>query len=132
MAQVFLVTLSEANSNDLGAQKWLLGWMCNRVQALGHATLTTMNSTWDDMSRLVNTVCRLYAATGCDFHEVNDLLQEKLQEVEGRYEPETIKRAQEQWEARPQQFYDEHFKLQCDRQEELMDRPLRYFWKPRR
>lgn len=100
MAQLFLVTLSEATGNDINAQKWMLGRMCNRVEYMGKATLTTIGSTWDDLSRLVNTLCRLYAATGCNFWTVNDFLQEKLKEVEGQYKPEEIKGAQEQWEAR--------------------------------
>ena len=42
MAQLFLVTLSEATGNDINAQKWMLGRMCNRVEYMGKATLTKL------------------------------------------------------------------------------------------
>lgn len=132
MAQLFLVTLSEANGNDLPAQKWMLGRMCNRVEYMGKATLTTIGSTWDDLSRLVNTLCRLYAATGCNFWTVDEYLQEKLKEVEGQYDPATIKRAQQEWEDRRSQFDEEFWRLQCDREDDLINRKNRYFWRPSR
>ncbi|MCB4427980.1 hypothetical protein FZX09_04025 [Synechococcus sp. MU1643] len=132
MAELFLVTLSEAPGNDINGQKWMLGRMCNRVEYMGKATLTTMNSTWSDLSTLVNTLCRLYAATGQNFWVVNDFLQEKLTEVESQYPPEQIKGAQLQWESRRDQFRKEFWRLQCDREDELMQRKLRYFWMPTR
>lgn len=131
MAQLFLVTLSEAPGNDINAQKWMLGRMCNRVEYMGRATLTTRNSTWDDLSRLVNTLCRLYAFSGENFWMVDDYLQEKLKEVEGRYPPEHIKTGQLQWEAMPDQFRKEHREIERTRGDELMQRKPRYFW-PRR
>lgn len=131
MAQLFLVTLSEAQGNDINAQKWMLGRMCNRVESMGKATLTTVGSTWDDLSRLVNTLCRLYAASGNNFWLVNDYLQEKLKEVEGQYPPGQIKRAQEQWEAMPDQFRKEFMDVQRTRDDELMQCKPRYFWPSR-
>ena len=131
MAQLFLVTLSEAPGNDINGQKWMLGHLCNRVEYMGRATLTTNGSTWADLSRLVNTLCRLYAFSGENFWLVHDYLQEKLQEVEGRYPPGHIKRAQERWEAMPDQFREEFWDLEYTRSEDLMKRPLRYFWPSR-
>ena len=132
MAQLFLVTLSEAQGNDINGQKWMLGRMCNRVEYMGKATLTTIGSTWDDLSHLVNTLCRLYAASGQNFWLVNDFLQEKLKEVEAQYPPEQIESAQKQWEARRDEFRQQYWDLQCTREEELMQRRLLYFWKPSR
>lgn len=128
MAQLFLVTLSEAKGNDINAQKWMLGRMCSRVEYMGKATLTTIGSTWSDISRLVNTLCRLYAATGCNFWKVNDYLQEKLKEVEGQYDPATIKRAQQEWEDRPYEFDKDYRQIARTRGDELMQRKPRYFW----
>ena len=131
MAQLFLVTLSEAPGNDINAQKWMLGRMCSRVEYMGKATLTTIGSSWVDLSCLVNTLCRLYAFSGGNFWLIDDYLKEKLKEMEGKYEPARIKGGQLHWEALPEQFRKEHREIERTRGDELMQRKPRYFWPKR-
>ena len=132
MALMHLVTLSEANSNDVDAQKWLLDQVCNRVQFLGKVTLTTTNSTYDDLSTLIALLCQTYAASGCNFWPLFEMLQERLKEEEAQYPPEQIKSAQEEWDNRGDRFFREIWDIECRRGEELKQMRLRYFFKPRR
>ena len=66
MAKMFLVTLSEANSNDIKAQEWALNKICNRVAPLGTVTLTTMYSTYDEILTLIQLLVQSYGANGGD------------------------------------------------------------------
>ena len=132
MAQLHLVALSEATGNDIEAQQWLLQQVCNRVQSLGKVSLTTTNSTYDDLSTLITTLCHLYAATGCDFHSINRMLEAKLEETLAQYDPADIKEAEKVWAERKHEFWHQMLDLEIERGDELEKRSLRYFFKPRR
>ena len=128
MAELHLVTLSEASGNDTEKQRWLLDRVCSRVHYLGKVTLTTVGSTYDELSTLITRLARLYDATGNDFHEVNDWLSEKLTEVEARYKPEEIARAQAVWKRRETGLEMDDLELDLRRGDELKQRPLRSFF----
>ena len=99
---------------------------------LGKVTHTTTAGTYNSLSVLINKLCRLFAATGCNFHEVNDLLQKKLDEVDAHYEPEEIAHAQEEWDRRLHSFELEAMELDMRRGDELRATPMRYFFRPTR
>jgi bisphosphoglycerate-dependent phosphoglycerate mutase len=131
MALMYLTTLSEQNSNDIDAQKWLISRVCNRAQFLGTVTLTTMGSTYDELSTLITKLCQLYSATGGMFWALNDMLDEKIKEAEAQYGEEQLESARADWKARPTQLDKEDWDIDERRGEELRKKPLRSFFKPR-
>ena len=132
MGQLHLISLSEAAGNDIDAQRWMLSQMSRHVDYLCKVTHTTRDGTYDDLSLLITKLCNLYAATGCDYRKVDELLQAKLDEAESQYDPESIKEVQKEWAERPHQFGKEVFELEMERGEELSKRPMRSFFRPTR
>ena len=131
MALMYLTTLSEGAGNDIDAQKWLISRVCNRAQFLGTVTLTTMGSTYDELSTLITKLCQLYSATGGKFWALSDMLDEKIKEAEIPYKEEQLESARADWKARPTQLGKEDWDIDERRGEELRKMPLRYFFKPR-
>ena len=82
MAQLFICTLSEANSNDIDAQKWLLNKVCNRLEHLGKVSLTTVGSTYDEISILIHLLVQNYWASGGDFSALKSQLNASLKKFE--------------------------------------------------
>ena len=132
MGLLHLISLSEASGNDPDAQRWMLRRMSNNVMYLGKVTHSTTAGTYNALCLLINKVCRLFAASGCDFHAINDLLQQKLEEVEGQYKPEEIEQAQKKWDRRLHCFEESVIALDARRGDELRALPMRYFFRPTR
>ena len=133
MAEMYLVTLSEASGNDIGAQKWLLEKMCNRAQSMGKVTLTTMFGSWDDLYNLFITVRRLYDATGGNFQLVDTHLNSKLKEVEAKkFTPDQVEHADKAYREMWYELDREVDEIDKQRGEQLKKDPARAFFKPRR
>ena len=131
MAQMFLVTLSEANWSDIDSKKWLLYKVCNRIESLCNVTLTSMNSSWSDLSSLIYLLCQTYNASGGDFKGLQKLLKDRLEVEEKQFSEEQLKSAHEEWDNRSEQFWREMFDLEGERGEELETYPVSYFFNER-
>lgn len=131
MAKMYLTTLSEGPGNDIDAQKWLISRVCNRAQFLGTVTLTTVGSTYNELSTLITKLCQLYSATGGNYWGIRDMLDEKIKEAEIPYGEEQLASARADWEERPMKLEKEDWDIDGRRGEELRKMPLRYFFKPR-
>ena len=128
MAQMFLVTLSEANGSDTDAKKWLLDKVCNRLQPLGKVSLATMYGSWDELSSLIYLLCQTYTASGGDYSGLNRLLSDRLKEEEAKYSEEQLQSAHDEWDNRTRRFVREMWDLEESRAEELETQPLRTFF----
>ena len=93
MAEMYLVTLSDALGNDIELQRWMLDQMCNRAEYLGQPTCTTINSTWQEQSDLISKLVRLYEATDGDYWKLKDLLDAQIKEAEAGRSEEEVKQA---------------------------------------
>ena len=132
MAKMFLVTLSEANSNDIDAQEWALNKICNRVAPLGTVTLTTTNSTYASLSTLIELVVQLYGTKGGDYRgEIKKALEELLEQAEGQLSPDQVEIGREHCKKLFGNYWQREWELD-ERNAELQDRSIRSFFKPRR
>ena len=107
MAQLFICTLSESNSNDIDAQQWLLNKMCNRLERLGKVTLTTMHSTYSEISELIRLLVEVYSASHGDYYGIRDQLQASLKKYEENCSAEQIERAHERYRTAGVEFENE-------------------------
>ena len=128
MAQMFLVTLSEANGSDTDGKKWLLKKVCNRLQPLGKVSLATMYGSWDQLSSLIYLLCQTFTASGGDYSGLNKLLSDRLKEEEAKYSEGQLESARDEWDNRTERFVREMWDLEERREEELKARPLRTFF----
>ena len=132
MAKIFLVTLSEANGNDIDAQEWALTKICTRVAPLGTVTLTTTNSTFAPLSTLIELVVQLYDAKGGDCRgEIKQALEQLLEQAEGQLDPDQVEIGREHFKSLFGNYWQREFELD-ERSDELKDRDIRYFFKPKR
>ena len=129
MAELHLITLSQANGNDTDAQRWLLRRVCNRVHYLGEVSLTAVGSTYNDLTFLITRLTRLYHASGQNYREVNGWLKEKLAEVESKYDENVLAEERSKWEIRVIGL-SEDWELEMTRGEELRSSRVTSFFHP--
>ena len=91
MAEMYLVTLSQASGNPTGLQRWALNGITNRGQYLGEVTL--QYQTGHDLQQIIRTVVQLYQAMGHDSYLLEGLLKDKLKEAEAQYSEEAVANA---------------------------------------
>ena len=133
MAKMFLVTLSEANSNDIKAQEWALNNICNRVAPLGTVTLTTMYSTYNETLTLIEILVQLYVANGGDRRgEIKNALQALLEQAEAQLDPDQVAEGRKAFKELFEGYWKRQHKLDDEYSDELKNLNIRRFFKPRR
>ena len=110
MAEMYLVTLSEAKTNysRLKLQRWMLDGISNCSQYLSNVSCSRVEeNTWDKQLKLIKKVSRLFALTGGDFHGINELLEAKTKEVEAEIPADELDRMNANSEQRETYLQDE-------------------------
>ena len=130
MAEMYLVTLSQASGNPTDLQRWALNGITNRGQYLGEVTLHYQTGSWGDLQQIIRTVVQLYQAMGHDSYLLEGLLKDKLKEAEAQYSEEAVANARKVWEAQDEFLCDKANATEVayeDSPMPLRQRPVRLF-----
>ena len=137
MSKLYLVALSQHQSNDIAAQTWLLDQVSSRLVYLTEVSHSVRNDTYSDLPPLIQLLVQVYAAcpsgySSSNSFEIETTLKTLLSKYEQNYSSEQVASARQYFDNIDENLWQEIESIETERindSEDSLDKlPLQYFF----